>query len=41
MTFDGRTRTLKRTKPDFSPLEFHQRFVASISADSATIDGEW
>ena len=41
MTFDGRTWTLERTKPDFSPLDFHQRFVGSISDDGATIDGEW
>ena len=41
MTFDGRIWTLERTKPDFSPLEFHQRFVGSISTDGTTIDGEW
>ncbi|HZC53333.1 MAG TPA: hypothetical protein VE441_12660 [Mycobacterium sp.] len=41
MTFDGRTWTLQRSKPDFSALEFHQRFVGSISDDGATIDGEW
>jgi hypothetical protein len=41
MTFDGRIWTLERTKPDLSPLEFHQRFVGSISTDGATIDGEW
>jgi hypothetical protein len=41
MTFDGRTWTLERTKPDFSPLDFQQRFVGSISDDSTTIDGEW
>jgi hypothetical protein len=41
MTFDGRTWTLERTKPDFSPLEFHQRFAGSISDDGTTIDGEW
>jgi hypothetical protein len=41
MTFDGRTWTLERTKPDFSPLDICQRFVATISDDGATIDGEW
>jgi hypothetical protein len=41
MTFDGRTWTLERAKPDFSPLDFHQRFAGSISDDGATIDGEW
>jgi hypothetical protein len=37
----GRTWTLERAKPDFSPLDFHQRFAGSISDDGATIDGEW
>jgi hypothetical protein len=41
MTFDGRTWTLERTKPDFAPLEFHQRFVGSVSDDGMTIDGQW
>jgi hypothetical protein len=34
-------RCPSRTKPDFSPLDFHQRFVGSIGDDGATIDGEW
>jgi len=41
MAFDGRTWTLERTKPDFSALEFDQRFVGSLSDDGATIAGEW
>lgn len=41
MTFDGRTWTLEGTAPDFSPLDFHQRFVANISDDGVTIGGEW
>jgi hypothetical protein len=41
MTFDGRGWTLERTRPDFSPLEFCQRFAATISDDGVTIDGEW
>jgi hypothetical protein len=41
MTFDGRTWTLERTKPDFSPLDICQRFVGTISDDGATIDAEW
>lgn len=41
MTFDGRTWTLERTKPDFSPLDFCQRFVGTIRDDGTTIDGEW
>src|SRR3954470_13656521 len=27
MTFDGRTWTLTRLEPDFSPLDFRQRFT--------------
>jgi hypothetical protein len=41
MTFDGETWTLSRTTPDFSPLNFHQRYVALFSADGTTIDGAW
>jgi hypothetical protein len=41
MTFDGRTWTLERTKPDFSPLGSCQRYTGSISDDGAAIDGEW
>ena len=41
MTFDGRSWTLERTKPDFSPLDFQQRYVGAVSDDAATIDGEW
>jgi hypothetical protein len=41
MTYDGRTWTLGRSKPDFTPLDFHQRFVATVSDDVAAIDGEW
>jgi hypothetical protein len=41
MTFDGRTWTLERTKADFSPLDFCQRFGGTVSDDGATIDGEW
>jgi hypothetical protein len=41
MTFDGRTWTLERSAPDFTPLDFHQRFVGSVSDDGAAIDGEW
>src|ERR1700760_1732849 len=33
MTFDGRTWTLERTKPDLTPLEFCQRYVGSLSGD--------
>ena len=41
MTFDGRTWTLERAKPDFSPLDFSQRFTGRVSADGAAIAGEW
>lgn len=41
MTFDGRRWVLQRSEPDFSPLDFHQRFIARFSDDRSTIDGEW
>ena len=41
MTFDGRSWTLERTAPDFTPLDFHQRFVGSVGVDGTTIDGQW
>ena len=33
--------TLSRTKPDFSPLRFWQRFEGTFSDDGGTIDGRW
>ena len=41
MTFDGREWTLLRTKADFTPLDFAQRYVGTFSADGATIAGAW
>ena len=41
MTFDGREWTLERHAPDFSPLPFHQRWIATLSADGDAIDGRW
>src|SRR4051794_7803333 len=41
MNFDGSLWTLERTKPDFTPLEFHQRYVGTFSGDLTTITGEW
>jgi hypothetical protein len=41
MTFDGREWTLLRRAPDFSPLDFHQRYVGTFSDDGDTIDGQW
>ena len=41
MTFDGRDWTLERHTPDFSALPFHQRWLATLSADGDTIHGRW
>jgi hypothetical protein len=41
MTFTDRSWTLERTEPDFTPLEFHQRYVGTFSDDLRTISGEW
>jgi hypothetical protein len=41
MTFAERTWTLERTKPDFSPLDFRQRWEAELSADGQAIAGQW
>jgi hypothetical protein len=41
MTFDGREWTLLRRTPDFSPLDFHQRYVGTFSDDGDVIDGQW
>jgi hypothetical protein len=41
MTFDGRSWTLTREKPDFTSLEFAQRYVGRFSDDGARIDGRW
>ena len=41
MTLDGGVWTLTRTKPDFSPLSFAQRFVGRFSDDGMRIDGRW
>jgi hypothetical protein len=39
MTFDGREWTLERREADFSPLDFHQRWLAAFSGDA--IEGRW
>lgn len=39
MTFDGRDWTLERNAPDFTPLAFHQRWIATVEAD--TVQGRW
>jgi hypothetical protein len=41
MTFDGREWTLLRRSPDFSPLDFAQRFTADLGDDGDTIAGRW
>ena len=41
MTFDGRIWTLARDKPDFSPLNFAQRFTGELSPSGDRIDGHW
>jgi hypothetical protein len=41
MTFDDRVWTLERSKPDFSPYEFAQRFTGTFSKDGTRIDGTW
>ena len=41
MSFDGREWTLERNAPDFTPLEFHQRWSGTFSGDRNTIEGHW
>jgi hypothetical protein len=41
MTFDGREWTLTREQPDFTPLDFSQRFVGTLSDDGSMIRGAW
>jgi hypothetical protein len=41
MTLDDRVWTLTRESPDFSPLDFAQRFTATFSTDRSTISGVW
>lgn len=41
MRLDGGVWKLERTKSDFSPFEFSQRFTGTFSDDGNTIDGAW
>ena len=41
MTLKDGLWTLLRDKPDFSPLDFSQRFEGRISDDGKTIEGHW
>jgi hypothetical protein len=41
MTLADGVWTLLRDMPDFSPLDFYQRFEGKISDDGKTIDARW
>ena len=41
MTLIRNIWTLTRDSPDFSPLDFHQRFIGRLSRDGKTIKGAW
>ena len=41
MTLAGNVWSLWRDEPDFSPLDFRQRFTGTISEDGSTIAGAW
>jgi hypothetical protein len=41
MTFEDGVWTLLRDSPDFSDLNFWQRYTGAFSADGNTIDGGW
>jgi hypothetical protein len=41
MSFADGVWTLIRESPDFSPLDFRQRFTGTFSADRNTITGTW
>ena len=41
MTLAGGMWTLTRESPDFTPLDFRQRFTGTFSADQNTISGAW
>lgn len=41
MSFVGGEWKLSRTKADFSPLDFAQRFTGTLSGDGRTIRGRW
>jgi hypothetical protein len=41
MTFDGRLWTKTREKPDFSPLDFKQRYTGTFAEDGNSIRGTW
>jgi hypothetical protein len=41
MDFDGSVWKLERTKPDFSPFDFSQRFTGMLTDGGNRIDGTW
>ncbi len=41
MTFENGVWTLTRTKPDFTPLSFYQRYIGTLSDDGNRIVGQW
>ena len=41
MSLAGGVWKLERTKPDFSPFEFSQRFTGTFTGDGKRIDGTW
>jgi hypothetical protein len=41
MAFDTGIWRLERTRLDFSPFAFSQRFIGTFSADGSRIDGTW
>jgi hypothetical protein len=41
MTFEDGVWTLRRESPDFSDLNFWQRYTGKFSDDGDTIDGHW
>lgn len=41
MTLEGDTWSLWRDEPDFSPLDFRQRYIGTIAGDGRTIAGAW
>jgi hypothetical protein len=41
MSFAGGVWKAERTRPDFSPFEFSQRFAGTFSGDGNRIEGTW
>jgi hypothetical protein len=41
MTLEDRLWTLSRTEPDFSPLDFSQRYTGVFGEDGDSIAGRW